>query len=222
MKLRSLRTTARTDPALAAEMATVRAVMDPEADGHRPVFGAPIRCPDCRDWGLVTEERPGAVDHRCHTCAATWTITARALRAVRSEDRAAAVALTAAATEPVGALFADTVMPPFATPLFDAWPKATAPARVASTGAPRVPVSATSTAATSTAPSPSVAPTISILSARSARVQVVNDADLTAVDLAALDPAAIEASRDRHPSRGGVRRLLPAATRLRLVGHGTT
>jgi hypothetical protein len=58
-----------------------------------------------------------------------------------------------------------------------------------------------------TATAPTAA--IPIRSARSARRE---DADV-------IDLASIETSRDRHPSRGGVRGLLPRPTRLRLVGR---
>lgn len=73
------------DLAFALELDIVERVLRHYRPGTRIVFGAPTRCPDCGDYGLV--ERVDLVvakaDNRCLACGATWVITRRALAAVR-------------------------------------------------------------------------------------------------------------------------------------------
>jgi CheY-like chemotaxis protein len=75
---------------LAAEVDTVRRVQDQYKAGARLNFGAPTRCPECGDFGLVeqVDVRTGRADNRCPRCGTTWRITVRALLAVERDDSA--------------------------------------------------------------------------------------------------------------------------------------
>jgi CheY-like chemotaxis protein len=75
---------------VAAEVATVRRVQDRYKAGARLSFGAPTRCPECGDFGLVeqVDVRAGRAANRCPRCGTTWTITMRALLAVERDDSA--------------------------------------------------------------------------------------------------------------------------------------
>lgn len=85
---------------LALELDTIERVLRHCRADTRIVFGAPTRCPDCGDYGLVEGVDPLAakVDNRCLTCGAVWVITRRALIASR---RPAVVAALHALLEPV-------------------------------------------------------------------------------------------------------------------------
>ena len=67
---------------LANEITTVERVMAQGTSTTPPPFGAPSRCPDCGEWGLVDVVRAGEAVNHCYRCHAAWTITVRALRAV--------------------------------------------------------------------------------------------------------------------------------------------
>jgi CheY-like chemotaxis protein len=80
------------DPsAFAAELGTVRRVLENYPPGSSLTFGAPTRCPRCANFGLVLGldgMGGGRSFNRCVSCQAEWTITARAVRAARSGQRA--------------------------------------------------------------------------------------------------------------------------------------
>jgi hypothetical protein len=76
----------------------------PAAKG--PHFGAPSRCPQCGDFGLVTrvDQAIGRCDNRCPVCKREWVITVRAINEHARHPHPASVAtvgtgaLTAALT----------------------------------------------------------------------------------------------------------------------------
>ncbi len=54
--------------------------------GAPPPFGSPTRCPSCTSFGMVVKIVPAPVvtsENECPSCRTTWTITRRALGAVR-------------------------------------------------------------------------------------------------------------------------------------------
>jgi CheY-like chemotaxis protein len=75
---------------IASEVDIVRRVQDRYKAGARLNFGAPTRCPECGDFGLVeqVDVRGGRADNRCPRCGTTWVITVRALLAVERDDSA--------------------------------------------------------------------------------------------------------------------------------------
>jgi DNA-binding NarL/FixJ family response regulator len=86
---------------LAAEIATVRAVL---ARYHRDTklhFGAPTRCPRCADYGFVraVNRHRGVSHHDCFSCHAEWIISAAALKAVEDEPPPAELVPLAAAPQ---------------------------------------------------------------------------------------------------------------------------
>ncbi len=97
---------------LEAEVGDLAAVLTNYGPGKRPCFGAPSRCPDCSDFGMVTgvDHVLGRCENRCTVCTREWVITVRALDeharrpdlvvAVHRGTGALAAALAAAATGP--------------------------------------------------------------------------------------------------------------------------
>ena len=67
---------------LTDEVVAVERVMARYPEGRELAFGAPTRCPECGEWGLVDEVRGGVAANHCYRCGEEWIITVRALRAV--------------------------------------------------------------------------------------------------------------------------------------------
>jgi hypothetical protein len=67
--------------ALETEIGELVAVLSHYAPGKRPCFGAPSRCPDCGDFGMVTavDHGIGRCQNECPVCKREWAITVRAL-----------------------------------------------------------------------------------------------------------------------------------------------
>ena len=64
------------------EVETVIQIME-RTPGHRPpIVGAPTRCPDCGEWGLVDHSDPHASANHCYLCGNEWIVTRRAVAAV--------------------------------------------------------------------------------------------------------------------------------------------
>ncbi len=70
-----------TRAALENEIGDLVAVLSHYAAGKRPSFGAPSRCPDCGDFGMVTavDHANGRCENQCTVCKREWAITVRAL-----------------------------------------------------------------------------------------------------------------------------------------------
>ncbi len=67
--------------AVETEIAELVVVLANYPTGKRPHFGAPSRCPDCSDFGLVTsvDHTAGRCENQCPVCKRVWAITVRAL-----------------------------------------------------------------------------------------------------------------------------------------------
>jgi hypothetical protein len=64
------------------EIETVIQIME-RTPGHRPpVVGAPTRCPECGEWGLVDHSDRFAATNHCYLCGHEWVVTRRAVSAV--------------------------------------------------------------------------------------------------------------------------------------------
>jgi hypothetical protein len=64
------------------EIDTIERVMARYPLRRPPTFGAPTRCPECGEWGMVDQVRGLTSWNHCYFCPATWVITVRALRAI--------------------------------------------------------------------------------------------------------------------------------------------
>jgi CheY-like chemotaxis protein len=86
------------------ELAILASVLQHYPPGTKLHFGAPVRCPQCGDFGMVTalDRIAGVSTNYCRVCGIEWAMTARALRV--TPDRSVAM--------PVGGL----------GPMFDALP----------------------------------------------------------------------------------------------------
>lgn len=73
-----------TSAGLTAEVHTVRRIMAQTPNLRIPVFGAPCRCPECGDWGMVDDVNAAATTSHCASCNETWVVTRRALAAVQA------------------------------------------------------------------------------------------------------------------------------------------
>jgi hypothetical protein len=69
---------------LEQDVADLVAVLARYPDGKRPCFGAPSRCPDCGDFGMVdqVDQARGRCLNRCLVCSRQWVITVGALNEV--------------------------------------------------------------------------------------------------------------------------------------------
>ncbi len=93
-----------------AEVRVVEAVLRSYPHGTMVGFGAPTRCPECSNYGLVhsTNERLGVCRNRCLSCGTHWVLTRRAIEhaALRLDPAAAEAGSTTpdvAAPRPQGA-----------------------------------------------------------------------------------------------------------------------
>jgi hypothetical protein len=113
MKLKRETGHGSSDRTLEDEIVGLVAVLARYPEGKRPCFGAPSRCPDCGDFGMVerVDQAEGRCENRCVLCAREWTISVRAMNELvrRSADGSDPVrvrtgalfeALTAAGAEP--------------------------------------------------------------------------------------------------------------------------
>ena len=111
------------------EIATVKGLMARSGSTRPPLLGAPTRCPDCNEWGMVQASQPGGHLHACRACGAEWVITARALLAVQADldaagrfaDAATAPALPAAANRRAATAAEDRVIDLVSARRFRAW-----------------------------------------------------------------------------------------------------
>lgn len=64
-----------------AERAVADRVMRWYGGAKTPVFGAPTRCPDCGNYGMVDriDERHGRTENSCFSCGTSWTLARHAL-----------------------------------------------------------------------------------------------------------------------------------------------
>jgi hypothetical protein len=87
------------------EMADLDAVMAQYPAGKGPFFGAPTRCPDCGDFGMIdsVDRAEGHCQNHCMVCKREWVIT---LGALRERDRRPAHQATEAPLPSSGALYA--------------------------------------------------------------------------------------------------------------------
>ena len=85
MRARKPKPKARPQPTteLEHEVAIVRRVLERYPEGSSLIFGAPTRCPECGDFGMVEEvaRATGEATNQCRCCAIVWVITRRALKA---------------------------------------------------------------------------------------------------------------------------------------------
>jgi hypothetical protein len=82
-----LRRRSQPDPAsdtLADELHELDQVLARYPAGQLPFFGAPTRCPECGNYGMIDSVSQGRCVNHCPVCPRTWTITVRAMRAARS------------------------------------------------------------------------------------------------------------------------------------------
>jgi CheY-like chemotaxis protein/ribosomal protein S27E len=81
-----------------AEVRVVEAVLRSYPDGTMVGFGAPTRCPECSNYGIVhsTNDRLGVCRNRCLSCGTQWVLTRRAIEhaALRMDPAAAAAGST--------------------------------------------------------------------------------------------------------------------------------
>ena len=89
------------------EIETVIQIME-RTPGHRPpVVGAPTRCPECGEWGLVDHSDRDAATNHCYACRHEWIVTRRAVAAVAGN----VTFLDDFSTDLTGALFAPEPIP---------------------------------------------------------------------------------------------------------------
>ena len=106
LKRRSRPTPAASTPVTDEEMQEVALVLANYTPDKLPFFGAPTRCPECRDYGMVDSVEHGVCRNHCSICNREWTITARALRAFRQSPAGQPLVPAAPAVPKVGALAA--------------------------------------------------------------------------------------------------------------------
>jgi CheY-like chemotaxis protein len=90
--------------ALAEEAMVVWRVLSWYRQGAQPVYGAPLRCPDCGALSLVlrVDRREGLARNRCTECDHEFLVSERAMDAV----------LSGTMTRPSGVLFPGELVPP--------------------------------------------------------------------------------------------------------------